>query len=81
MKKSIKNKAIAILACLFAIALSCTFLGGNVSFAKAEGEDVAAIVTEFKGYVDTIKTAIDPASGELSKTLVEEKIANKLNAE
>jgi hypothetical protein len=77
MKKSIKNKAIAILACLFAIALSCTFLGGNVSFAKAEGEDVAAIVTEFKGYVDTIKTAIDPASGELSKTLVEEKIANK----
>lgn len=77
MKKSIKNKAIAILACLFAVALSCTFLGGNVSFAKAEGEDVAAIVTEFKGYVDTIKTAIDPASGELSKTLVEEKIANK----
>lgn len=77
MKKSIKNKAIAILACLFAIALSCTFLGGNVSFAKAEGEDVAAIVAEFKGYVETIDDAVDPASGELKKENVETLIADK----
>lgn len=77
MKKSIKNKAIAILACLFAIALSCTFIGGNVSFAKAEDEGVASIVAEFKGYVETIDDAVDPASGELKKENVEDLIADK----
>lgn len=80
MKKSIKNKAIAILACLFAIALSCTFLGGNVSFAKADEATLSDTAKEFVQIMSDEAFA-DPDSADTSAlaTANAEKILNARN--
>ena len=55
MKKSIKNKAIAILACLFAIALSCSLFGMSTVHAEEVSKEQKFInnVASFVTLADT----------------------------
>ena len=55
MKKSIKNKAIAILACLFAVALSCSLFGMSTVHAEEVSKEQKFInnVASFVTLADT----------------------------
>lgn len=66
MKKSIKNKAIAILACLFAIALSCTLIG--TSTVRADE------VSKEQNFINNVNEFVTLADADGNGSLTAEEV-------